>query len=123
MMPGGPAFAGSGAGVQLEDFTQRVPPGWRPGIQKYSFKRYLQRLNLWWRITDVQLPGAGPLMASRLQGTPFKIATTLKVTRLNGMTYTGEDALSLDAVAADAHYAGSPAEASGAHLLIQRLQQ
>eukprot|EP00959_Pyramimonas_sp_CCMP1952_P316375 6621781-Pyramimonas_sp.AAC.1 len=39
-------------GLGLEDFTKNVPPGWKPNARGYTFRKYMQKLRLWWRITD-----------------------------------------------------------------------
>ena len=33
--------------LNLEAFTKYVPPGWRPHIKGYTFRRYQQKLKLW----------------------------------------------------------------------------
>ena len=87
--------------TNLHDFTQRIPPGWKPMMRDYSFKAYLTRLPLWRRCCDVTEEAAGPLVASRLQGTAYEIAVKLRVVR-SGVPHVGDAALALPSVAADA---------------------
>ena len=87
--------------TNLQQFTQRIPPGWNLNMKDNPFRLYLIRLTLWWRCCDVNEEAAGPLVASRLSGRAFDVATKLRVER-NGVIHTGEAALSLAAQAADA---------------------
>ena len=85
--------------MSLEEYTKTVPPGWKPGDQRYPFKLYLTKLRLWWRFADVEERAVGPLIASRLRGAAFDIASTLKVERADerGLVtvHYNDDALSL----------------------------
>ena len=93
--------AGGGADWKLPstlpEFARYVPPGWKPGLPDYTFKSFLERLHLWWRITPVTDEEAGPLVASRLLDKAFEAAMHMKVVR-NGQTYTGDAALALGKV-------------------------
>jgi hypothetical protein len=80
--------------ARLPEFTRQVPPGWKPGLDDYPFKLYIERLHLWWRITPVQEDEAGPLIASRLMDRAFSLAMNLTVVR-DGITHKGDAALSL----------------------------
>ena len=80
--------------MQLHEFNRTTPPGWKPGNDAYPFRLFLTRITLWWRITTLTEEEAGPMVASRLQGMPFTIATTLKIER-NGITLVGDAALAL----------------------------
>ena len=86
-------------GLSLEEFTKGVPPGWRTNIKGYTFRRYMQKLKLWWRITDEDDWGrVGPLIVSRPQGTIFKAAMSFTITRtINGVkvVYRGDEAVAL----------------------------
>ena len=84
--------------MSLDEFTKQVPPGWRPGLQRYSFRRYIQKLTLWWRFADVQEHSAGLLIAARLQGLAFEIAVALRI-ECDGVVHTGDAALALPAIA------------------------
>ena len=110
---------GSVVPSNLQQFTQRIPPGWNPNIKDYPFRLYLIRLTLWWRCCDVNEEAAGPLVASRLSGRAFDIATKLRVER-NGVALVGEAALSLPAQAADPAN-GLAADISGLGHLLRRL--
>ena len=83
--------------LQLEGFTKFVPQEWRPHIKGYAFRRYMQKLKLWWRITEEnQHERIGPLIVSRLQGTPFTAAMSFSRTR-DGVPYMGDEAMALPA--------------------------
>eukprot|EP00974_Lingulodinium_polyedra_P029604 2852034-Lingulodinium_polyedra.AAC.1 len=109
------------AGLPLYEFTRTLPPGWKPGIRDYSFKTYLTRLDLWWRITEFTEEQAGPMVASRLQGTAYTVAMNLRTAR-DGIEYIGIAALALPPVAADPTH-GTPALLSGLQLLLARLTE
>ena len=112
---------GHGIPTNLQEFTQRIPPGWKPGMREYTFRAFLTRLTLWWRCCDVVEEAAGPLVASRLQGTAFELATKLRVVR-HGTVFQGDAALALPAVAADP-LTGLDADVSGLAHLLRRLVQ
>ena len=80
--------------MQLHEFNRTTPPGWKPGNDAYPFRLFITRMMLWWRITTLSEEEAGPMVASRLQGMPFTIATTLKIER-HGITLVGDAALAL----------------------------
>ena len=90
-----------GKGLALEDFSKTIPPGWKPHIRGYTFRKYMQKLRLWWRITDEDREERiGPLIVSRLKSTPFTQAMSFSIRR-QGVTYRGDEAVSLPAVEAD----------------------
>eukprot|EP00959_Pyramimonas_sp_CCMP1952_P301564 6309377-Pyramimonas_sp.AAC.1 len=122
--------AGGGADWKLPntlpEFTRYVPPGWKPGLPEYTFKNFLERLHLWWRITPITDEEAGPLVASRLLDQAFEVAMHMRVDR-NGQIYTGDAALALaktDAVL-DPHDGSVvvPENPAGVVHLIQRLKE
>ena len=82
-----------GSGLPLESYTKSVPPGWRVGAPKYTFRRFLERLRLWYRQTDVSPESLGPAVAGRLQGRLFDTALGLKFTLVNGNQLVGDEAL------------------------------
>ena len=86
-----------GKSLPLTEFTKFVPPGWAPNLQDYSFKSYLDRLQLWWRCCDDSITESksGPLVAARLVGKPFRIAIKLRVVR-DGQLFVGDAALVLE---------------------------
>ncbi len=69
------------------------------------------------RITDLDESAAGPMVASLLQGQPFKLAMGLNGTR-QGTTSRGDAALAMPSVPADP-MTGQAAEQSGMGLLLQ----
>ena len=84
--------------IPLDEFTRSIPPGWKPGLHRYSFKQYTQLIKLWWRSRNVEDDGvAAILIASRLQGLPRRRALNFRVTREN-IEYVGDDALVLPAL-------------------------
>ena len=87
--------------MSLEEYTKTVPPGWKPGDQRYPFKLYLTKLRRWRRFADVEKRSVVPLIASRLRAAAFDIAPTLKVERTDehGLVtvHYNDDALSDDA--------------------------
>ena len=108
----------------LEEFSRQVPPGWKPGVKRYTFKTYMQKLRLWWRFAEVAEHQAGPLIAARLGGLAFKRALTLRLVR-DGELYVGEAAIALPRVDAttDPHTGQITEEQkSGAAELIKLLQ-
>ena len=101
-----------GKGLALEDFSKTIPPGWKPLVRGYTFRKYMQKLRLWWRITDEDREERiGPLIVSRLKSTPFRQAMSFTIVR-DGVTYRGDEAVSLPAVAED-QARGVQAEHSG----------
>eukprot|EP00959_Pyramimonas_sp_CCMP1952_P281057 5875137-Pyramimonas_sp.AAC.1 len=89
----------------------------------YTFKHFLERLHLWWRITPITEEEAGPLVASRLLDKAFEVAMSLKVTR-NGVVISGDAALALgkeDAVLDPAGVELHPASPAGIGHLIAKL--
>ena len=63
--------------LALDNFTRATPPGWRPGIRRYPYKRLLQLMKLWWRQTDVDEARADITIAGRLRGAAFQFALGL----------------------------------------------
>jgi hypothetical protein len=80
-------------GLPLEAFTKSVPPGWKPGLPKYTFRRWLERLRLWYRTTELSAEQAGPAVAARLQGRVFDTALSLRISLPDGRTIVGDEAL------------------------------
>eukprot|EP00959_Pyramimonas_sp_CCMP1952_P227195 4750387-Pyramimonas_sp.AAC.1 len=71
----------------------------------YPFRRYLERLRLWYRMTDLNADQVGPAVAGRLQGRPYNMALGLQVTTQSGQILQGDAALA---------YAGEPQQLDGA---------
>ena len=80
------------------------------------------RLTLWWRVTDLREEAAGPMVASRLGGLAWELATTLCVVR-NGTEIRGDAALALQARSAGTDQFGNsyPALLSGLGELLKVL--
>ncbi len=56
---------------QIQEFSVTTPPGWSPrNASWYPFRLFLQKLQLWWKITTATEAQAGPLLAARLQDKP-----------------------------------------------------
>ncbi len=84
---------GSHPHIALDQFNNHVPPGWRPGMRSYTFRRYAERLKLWQHVTQLSGEQVGPAIAGRLTGRPYDIAMGLQITDENGVTLTGDMAL------------------------------
>ena len=117
-------------GLPLDEFTKSTPPGWRPGLAKYPYRKYLQKLKLWWRQTDLSESQCGPAIAGRLQGGPFQIANRLRQTRVDLITLVSRDFLGDELLAQPSNEevkdpsTGTvlvPAQAAGASILVERL--
>ena len=80
-------------GLPLESFNRSVPPGWKPYQQHYPYRRWLERLRLWYRQTDLDATQSGPAVASRLTGRPFNIAMATQITTQLGTVLRGDAAL------------------------------
>ena len=114
----------SGGGLPLESFTRGVPPGWRPYLAHYPYRRWLERLRLWFRQTDLDATQQGPSVAARLTGRPFNIAMALQVTTQAGRLLRGDDALAHEGEAAQFDAAGNVIAAAteyGLQLLLREL--
>ena len=57
-----------GGNLPLEEYNERTPPGWQPGLPNYPWKRYFERLQLWNRMTTAEIGKRGILVHSRLKG-------------------------------------------------------
>ena len=89
------------ASLPLEESTRATPPGWRPGIAGYSFKKYQDKLNLWWRTRSVESDEtAARLVMQRLQKGALKRAMQFKLIR-EGREYIGDNAIALPEVVAN----------------------
>lgn len=66
-------------GIPLDEFSKSVPPGWRPGVDSYPLKLYLEKVKLWYKITDATDEQIGPLLAGRLKGNAEKMALKLQL--------------------------------------------
>ena len=103
------AQEGQNAGLALENYTKSTPPGWRPGIAGYPFRLYVQRMRLWYRITELSSSACGPAAIGRLSGRPYSlILETLRLTTQEGEVLQGDAALAFEGQAA---IAAAPATA------------
>ena len=76
-------------GLPLDAFRRLTPPGWKPYLQRYPFRRWLERLTLWYRQPDLDITQVGPAVASRLGGKPFNLAMVLRTELSTGETIGG----------------------------------
>jgi hypothetical protein len=75
-------MADHSSGLPLEAYTKSVPPGFAVGQTHFPFRRYLERLRLWYRLTDLDASQIGPAVAGRLSGRPFNLAMSLRIDTL-----------------------------------------
>ena len=114
------------AGMPLESYNRSTPPGWRPGVTKFTIRRYLERLRLWYRQTDLGPEQVGPAVAGRLAGRAFDTAMSLRIVTQSGRALSGDSALAFAGEAAQTDQAGNvvlPAVDSGLQQLLRILQQ
>ena len=113
-------------GLPLEEFTDKVPPGWTPGLDRYPFKEYVDRLRNWVALTEVATAKQGLLVHGRLKGEPWRLGQKLKITKQNGDVITGHLALSFPGeVAVTDPQTGAVVQAevqNGLHHLVTMLQ-
>ena len=107
------AQEGQNVGLAVENYTKSTPPGWRPGIAGYPFRLYVQRMRLWYRITELSSSACGPAAIGRLSGRPYSlILETLRLTTQEGEVLLGDAALAFEgqsAIAAVPATADTPA--------------
>ena len=117
----------TGSGLPLESYTKTSPPGWKVGTPKYTFSRFLERLRLWYRQTDLLPESLGPAVAGRLQGRLFDTALGLKFTLANGTRLVGDEALAYPGAYAvfdlNTGAVVTPAEDNGLQRLLRILTQ
>ena len=83
--------------LPLDESNRQTPPGWQPGLPKYSVRKFLTKLSLWWRTKAVDDNAVAALLVmQRLRGGAFKQALRFSVAR-DGQNYTGENAFALEA--------------------------
>ena len=84
-------------GIPLDEYTATVPPGWKPGQEKYPLRLYLDKLQLWWKTADMTVPQAAVFIAGRLKEGAHKVALKIRLERPVSMQPpffdTGADAL------------------------------
>ena len=57
-----------GGGLPLDEFNKNTPPGWKPGIEGYPLKHYLDLCSLWYKQHDGKDEEVGILLSGRLKG-------------------------------------------------------
>ena len=102
----------------LQEYNPSTPPGWKPGLKNYPFRKYLQKMQLWNTIKACSVDQTGPLVAGRLCGAAFQIAMHLQITRSDGTSLSGADAISCPDISATTGNAG---DKSGGGYLVDRL--
>ena len=92
-------------GLPLDEYTRATPPGWRPGLDWYPLRLYLDKLKIWYRIQEYEEAEIGPIIAGRLKGGALKLALTLRVPtplaqadNINNGWFVGDEALIRPAV-------------------------
>ena len=65
----------------MDEYTAATPPGWKPGMDHYPLRMYVDKLQLWWKQADVDVPHAAVLIAGRLKAGAGKLALKLKLER------------------------------------------
>ena len=108
--------------MPLMQFTTSCPPGREPHITHYPLRLYLEKIRLWWRLTDLRSDQIGPAVAGRLAGCPFNIAMAVQVPDANGNILTGDTALSYEGSPAD-EVNGIPHTDIGLRVLLRALQR
>ena len=110
--------------LPLEAYSKGTPPGWKPGLYRYQFRRHMERMRLWYRLTDLNVDQIGPAIAGRLQGKPFTLAMRTQVRTQDGRLITGDEGLAYpgaDAVLDAAGQVQVPATPSGTQCLMRML--
>ena len=117
----------SGGGqLPLQEFRRDVPPGWTPGDPAYPLRLYMEKLQLWYKTTNLEDEIVGPMVAGRLHGRAAKVAMALRVPRPDGGVDVGPDALSRLSVDEVVDPAGNVIQqhiASGVQFLLNSLRQ
>jgi hypothetical protein len=86
-------MADSAPTLPLEAYNKSTPPGWKPGLYRYQFRRFMERMRLWYRLTDLNVDQIGPAIAGRLQGKLFTLALRTQVRAQDGRMLTGDEGL------------------------------
>ena len=116
--------------MPLDESTRNVPPGWKPGLDWYPYRLYVEKVRVWHRTAEFNEEELGPILTQRLEGGALRVALTLRVPlppQEGGGFVTGDAALVRPTVAAiiDPQTGAVIQEAilSGAHQLLRRLQE
>ena len=73
-------LADPNACMALDSSSKNTPPGWKPGIRTYPFRRYEQLMKLWQMTTEMNQTRCGAASIQRLEGSAFQFAMSLKPT-------------------------------------------
>ena len=114
-------------GTPLEQYTKTLPPGWKPELRHYPFRLYVQRMRLWYRITDLPASSIGPAAVGRLSGRPYSLVLeTFKIVTQGGVTLTGDAALAFEgepAIPAAGDAPARPAVNNGLEAMLELLSK
>ena len=69
----------STGGIPIDEFSKSTPPGFKPGLEKYTFKQYVEKARLWLRLTDLPEHQWGPALAGRLKDKAYRLAIRIKL--------------------------------------------
>ena len=103
--------------IGLQEYNPSTPPGWKPGLKNFPFRKYLQKMQLWNTIKSCNNDQVGPLVAGRLCGAAFQIAMHLRIQRSDGTVLIGPDAVAAPAISSSTH----TGDRSGGKQLMDRL--
>ena len=121
--------AGMSGGLPLNVYNTKMPPGWKPGDPKHSFKAYEQLVRLWIRQTDLRPEQIGIAMIGRLYGQAFQLGLRIQRLRwdpVSGETrlMAGDELLAQGSTTAGVDAAGNniPAQVHGGSVLLDELK-
>ena len=89
-------MAADGRGIPLDEYTKATPPGWKPHMQDYSLRLYLEKLRLWLRTTDIGTGDpakVGPTVVGRLRGAAYRVVMKMRIPRQDGRILVGDEAI------------------------------
>lgn len=125
-------------GLPLDEYTKSCPPGWKENVANYPYRRYLEKLRLWNRITDCEEHQKAATIVGRLKGKANTMAMKTKVTGVvqevdpatGAVTFrqsvmTGDDAVCAPASPAVYNAAGEvifPEQLSGLRVMLKKLR-
>ena len=69
------------SGIPLDEYTSTIPPGWKPGMEHYPLRMYIDKMQMWWKQTDFEYAQASVLIAGRLKLGANKLALKLRLER------------------------------------------
>ena len=62
-------------------------------LPRYSWRHYLERMRLWYRLIDLNVDQIRSQIAGRLAGRPYTLAMKLSVRSQDGQIFHGDEAL------------------------------